>query len=109
MLLIAAIGVFSLAFSALTDKSACVFYNLTGIPCPSCGMTRAYMSFFGGRFREAFSYHPLFWTVPLIPLCLIETKRFSLSKKTVNAIFISMAVLFIAVWAARLIFASISV
>lgn len=33
---------------------------LFGIPCPGCGLTRAYKAALRFHFREAFSYHPLF-------------------------------------------------
>jgi len=42
----------------------CFFKGLIGIPCPGCGITHAWMSFFSGNLREALHWHPLFWTVP---------------------------------------------
>ena len=43
----------------------CPLYNFLGVPCPSCGMTRAYKLFFTGTFMEAFLMHPLFLLPPL--------------------------------------------
>ncbi|MFV0380126.1 MAG: DUF2752 domain-containing protein [Anaerorhabdus sp.] len=43
----------------------CVFYRVFNFACPSCGLTRAWISFFSLDFKMAFYYHPLFWTVPL--------------------------------------------
>ena len=48
------------------NKSICLFINIFGIPCPACGMTRAYMSLAHLDIRGAFYYHPLFWSVPFI-------------------------------------------
>lgn len=36
------------------------------IPCPGCGMTRAWLSLLRGDLSAAFLYHPLFWTAPLL-------------------------------------------
>lgn len=42
----------------------CPVYWLTGIPCPGCGMTRAFEALLHLDIAGAFYYHPLFWTVP---------------------------------------------
>ena len=39
--------------------SVCVFFNLTGTPCPGCGLTRSFVSLAHGHVREAFVWHPL--------------------------------------------------
>ena len=39
--------------------SVCPFYNLTGLPCPGCGLTRAFVCLGHGRFWEALHWHPL--------------------------------------------------
>ncbi len=44
----------------------CLFRALFGISCPGCGMTRAYLSLFSGDLALAFSYHPMFWSVPIL-------------------------------------------
>ncbi len=38
--------------------SMCPFHNLTGTPCPGCGLTRSFVALGHGRFRDAFFYHP---------------------------------------------------
>ena len=42
----------------------CIFRLMTGIPCPGCGMTRAWLAALRLDFAAAFAYHPLFWVVP---------------------------------------------
>ena len=37
-----------------------------GIPCPLCGITRAFVSAFCGDFEAAFYYHPLWPVVALV-------------------------------------------
>ena len=44
----------------------CPIRWITGIPCPGCGLSRAYLAFFRLVFREAFACHPLFWAVPVM-------------------------------------------
>jgi len=39
--------------------SICPFQNLTGMPCPGCGLTRSFVCFAHGHFAEAFRYHAL--------------------------------------------------
>ena len=37
---------------------ACAFHALTGLSCPSCGLTRAFCALSRGQFGEAWSLHP---------------------------------------------------
>lgn len=37
----------------------CVFRELTGVPCPACGLTRSVCETAHGRLAEAFAYHYL--------------------------------------------------
>lgn len=39
--------------------STCIFHNLTGLPCPFCGLTRATVCVMHGQPLEALSFHPL--------------------------------------------------
>ena len=40
----------------------CLFHDLTGRPCVTCGMTRSAIQFFHGRFLPAFQWNPLVFT-----------------------------------------------
>ena len=62
--------------------SICLFYNIFGLPCPSCGMTRSYLHLFHLDFKGAFHFHPLFWAVPFLLIFYknrIYSSRFSLN------------------------------
>ena len=51
---------------ALTALAAfgCPFFRLTGLTCPGCGLTRAYIHALHGEFSVAFRYNPFFFTIP---------------------------------------------
>lgn len=68
--------VLALALAAgmvLVLDTGCLFRRLTGIPCPGCGMTRAFLAAFRLDFSEAFRMHPL-WPLP-VPVFLVSTLR----------------------------------
>ncbi|MBR4723316.1 MAG: DUF2752 domain-containing protein [Clostridia bacterium] len=44
---------------------SCPIYHIFGVPCPACGITRAYILLFSGRIYEAFLMHPLFLLPPI--------------------------------------------
>lgn len=44
---------------ALTNWYKCPFHAVTGIPCMTCGMTRAFRFVIHGQFAEAFQINPL--------------------------------------------------
>jgi hypothetical protein len=46
--------------SLLADRlPPCIFHQVTGYPCPTCGTTRAILALAGGRWREAVLFNPL--------------------------------------------------
>lgn len=64
----------------------CPLRYFFGIPCPFCGMTRAFLSVLQGNFYAAFYYHPL-WPVVAIGLVfctLYNLKIIQLSDKFIN-------------------------
>lgn len=46
----------------------CIFNLIFRIPCPSCGMTRAYINLLHLDVMGAFAMHPMFWSVPVLGL-----------------------------------------
>ena len=63
------------AFFALSGIG-CPIKFTTGVSCAGCGMTRAWLHVFRFDLAAAFSYHPLFWTIPVIVVLFFLRKRF---------------------------------
>ncbi|HCN78195.1 MAG TPA: hypothetical protein DIT13_13495 [Verrucomicrobiales bacterium] len=46
----------------------CVFADVTGLPCPGCGMTRAASALLRGEWAEAWRFHPFAFAFAVIGL-----------------------------------------
>ena len=77
MLLGAAIIIAVLALSAVLYFSGvgCVWKYLFHISCPTCGITRAYISLFSGDIAAAFRYNFMFPAVPVLAIYLLFGDR----------------------------------
>ena len=71
-----------LIYKILGSSTRCIFKNQIGIPCPACGMTRAFENLINGNIKEAFYYHPLFIVVILVAIMILFRKN-----KTINRIY----------------------
>lgn len=82
----------------------CLFKHFTGIPCPGCGLTRAFLHFFEGNLSEAFYFHPLFWLVPIIFVVILFRKQAMISKIYQSQLFwCGLLLIFIGVYAYRML------
>ena len=81
----------------------CPLYQLFHIPCPGCGIIRAHFAAFRLDFESAFKYHPLFFVVAPAVLYIAHKNRFKkkLSDKAEGVLFLSMMILFVAVYIFR--------
>lgn len=72
------LGVFAaVILTARALKLPCIYLHFLGFPCPGCGMTRAVFSALRLDFAAAFSYHWMFWSVPvLLVMFLLDGKLF---------------------------------
>ena len=88
----------------------CVVRNLTTIPCPTCGMTRAAFALLSFRFADAFESHPLiFLLVPLVlVICALYVfKNIKPTDKRYTPVYIMTLIILFIVWLIRLVFFSI--
>lgn len=53
----------------------CGLRRVFGVPCISCGMSRAWLAVLRLDFGAAFFYHPMFWSIPLLILYAIFDGR----------------------------------
>ena len=91
--------------------SICVFHNLTGLPCPGCGLTRSWVSMAHGQFASAFVWHPLgpilftsalfytFWSAWIA----LARPPFPLPMKLQTRIVVGGAIVMLVFWALRLV------
>ncbi len=66
----------------------CPLKQITGLDCPFCGMTRAYLAFFSGDFKLALQYHELFYLG--IP-CMLGLTHLRILKKR-RGVFIAVTI-----------------
>lgn len=100
------------ALFAFSYFIGCPIRLITGMPCPSCGMTRAYISLLNGDLPKAFYFHPLFFLLPIalvlvILLLLNEKKRSGKFTRPLNVISISLLGVYILTYLVRLFTKSI--
>lgn len=102
ILIFVIVGVIAL-IANFTGINICIFYNVTGVYCPSCGMTRSVISLMHLDFKDALMYNPMFICIPLIILpFFIEQFFFKIKKDTKNKYFLCLFLLILVVWIIRL-------
>ena len=78
----------------------CPIKYITGIACPGCGMTRAYISLLKLDVAKSFYYHPL-WPIPIMYLFVYYFFR-NKNRKVYNFFVCIVIMLFILVYFYRL-------
>lgn len=89
--------------------SLCPFRNITGLPCPGCGLTRSVVYSAHGQWQQAIAYHPfgpLFLVgagIALIPAVISLRRPFNLYQTRIASILLTMtAIAILILWAVRL-------
>ena len=89
--------------AAVWLQMPCLLRNFTGIPCPTCGMTRAWLACFRLELWAAFCCHPMFWSIPVLALAfLLEGYAFP-GRKITSAISIVTLLGFGITWLIRIV------
>jgi len=88
---------------ALFLQLPCFFRHITGLICPSCGMTRAWLSLLRLDLISALEYHPMFWSVPVFLLYLFYDGRLFRRQWLNNLILFGLLGAFLLCYCIRLI------
>jgi hypothetical protein len=82
------IYVLLIILSFYSSISICPFYNLTHLPCPGCGMTRAIQSILTGDFYLALKYHLfsfiIIFIILIVLLSMISKKIYTLLERFIK-------------------------
>lgn len=108
---VAAAVVLAVALLVLSFGWRCPFQLVTGVPCPTCGITRATRLALQGDFTGATHLHPLWWlAVPVTALFVAvelvgyaRTGAWGASRRMrgSNVLMLGTAALLFVVWLAR--------
>lgn len=83
--------------------TGCLIRKYTGIPCPGCGLTRAWFSVLRLDLVAAFRYHPMFWSVPVFGLFILFDGKLLKNEKANNWLLYGLVAVYIGCYAIRLI------
>lgn len=97
-LLAAVLGVYLLL------KIPCPTQHFLHLPCPSCGMTRAWLAILRGDLHTAFRMHGMFWSVPLLGLYYLYDGKLFRNKWADGTVLTLLALGFAANWIYHLIY-----
>lgn len=86
-----------------TVSIKCIFAILFTIPCPFCGMTRAFISALRFDFAAAFEFHYMFWSLPILYLLFLYDGRIFINKYANISVWILMTAGFLANWISHII------
>ncbi|MBQ9938019.1 MAG: DUF2752 domain-containing protein [Oscillospiraceae bacterium] len=101
ILLVIGVAVTLLAVSGI----GCPIRFLFGVPCPGCGITRAWMSALHGNIADAFRWHPLFLVATASVVYISVGRRPLFGSDRAESVFIvTFSVAMLAIWLIRVIF-----
>lgn len=93
------LGICLAYLAAMHFGITCPIRYLTGISCPGCGMTRAWLQLLQGHWQAAFTLHPL-WGLPVVLAVLLLLRR-RLSRRLQSWIWAALLAVTLTVWLVR--------
>lgn len=103
VILLCVLGIALMILIRIAGGSVCFIKSVFGVPCPACGMSRAWMSVVRGDFAGAFILHPLFPLPVIIAGMFIFIPRIRHYRQSA-ALWAPVILLFISVYALRMFF-----
>ena len=100
LIIILLVGITVILNSVL--KVGCLMKAVFHVPCPVCGMTRAYLSVLKLDFKSAMYYNPAFWVFPIICLFGILAAADKKRTKIWLTAFLAAIALLLIIWIVRL-------
>ena len=98
-LALAIIGGIAFVLSLFLGISPCVIYLVVGLPCPACGLTRAFISLLWLDIWQSLAYHPLLILVPFVPLLMLDR----IPHKWRNILAFAVLAIFVVTWIIRMV------
>lgn len=95
---------FVLAWSV--TGTSCTLRSITGLPCPGCGLTRAWILLLQGDLAAAWAMHPLFWMalpIVLVIAYLMIRNPDQLSSRSARFSWGLIAIVFVLVYLVRMV------
>ena len=84
-------------------KWPCPFRRFFHIPCPTCGMSRAWLAALQLDLNSAFRFHPMFWSVPIFVLFILYDGCLFMHKKMNAFVLIALLAAYFACYAVRIV------
>ena len=78
----------------------CPIKFITGVSCPGCGMTRAWLEALQLHLDRAVCYHPLFWVVPAA--LVVGAVHTCVPSKATLVLLVVMIAALVVLWAVRM-------
>ena len=88
---------------AVWRETPCLIRQFTGVICPTCGMSRAWLAFFRMELGAAFCYHPMFWSIPVLALAFLLDGYAFPGKKATHVIYWVTLLGFTVTWMIRVV------
>ena len=78
-------------------EPGCLVQRFLNIPCPTCGMTRAFFALINGDIKLSLNYHPMIWSVPVLMCMFLFYEKFFIGrpKRASQILLILIIMLFI--------------
>ena len=98
------IGTIADIFRRIYFGGGCLLKDIFDTPCPSCGMSRAFLSLIMGDIKAALHFHPLFWIFPItVGLGLLAALDKTKKRKLLWIILMALCILaYLVCWVIRL-------